>query len=213
MSLNSKDIYFSLKYFFYGLKFSGLASFEFDRRHQKFKVGMKNRLELSVIILMWLGFIWFQLQPRSKKYYDIGVESRLLDALNQYQYLLQYFLIIPTIIFNFIRRNNVESYLKLICDIDHHLERLDWKFKVKPFSPFIGILLFISPLITVTIYLVSEYFYYFQLIISTEFFVNVLLDYLSYILLMEFYFMLSIQYILSVYFIHVRMSVLTLNIL
>lgn len=205
-----KNIYHSVEYFFYFLKSLGLASYQFDKKSESFKTSFGNYLQLSAAIIIWILLLALQFIDLDEFEYETGVQSSLLEQIWRNLYILKHFLAIFVIIYNFMKRKNVENFLKLIAEFDQTVERLNWKFKVTQFN-LLMFAMFVIPAFTIFLYLiVSMYGFEVYGNISINYAVAILRT-SDYIILTEFYLMLSLQFILSSYCIKKRLTTMITN--
>lgn len=213
-SMNTKirTVYQSSGALFYMLKFLGLAPYSFDYKTLTFKMGLSNYLTLFIPAACSAYFFFFSVNCFIHESYESGVQSKFVDQLWQWSYLLQHLFAFATILFNFFKRKHIENFLKLIHKFDKNLEHLGWKFKVKNSNLcnlfVLCVQLFFLCLIIVYC-LVSINMIDIRGNVSN--FVKVV-RMLAYQLMNQFYFMVSIQFILSAYLICSRLKVLMKNV-
>lgn len=202
------DIYYSASFIFYILKFFGFAFYSFNRRTLKFHTNCFNYFILVTSIALWIILIWFFHLSAEEKQFESGVRSNLLDDLWQNQYLIQHYLAIGAVVFVFCRRKNIENFLKMIYMTDELTKRFDWTFQVKHSRyPALFVVLGSAPLMmTYMVISIIGYDVYGGISsIKTIFRVTV------YFTVNEFYFMISMQFILSVYCVYARLKALKMN--
>lgn len=197
---------------FYILKFLGLAPYRFDRENFSFKMDLNNYITLVVSILVWVLMARFQLKNFSQKNYETGVQSKLLDHLWRYIYMMQPVLAVMSVIYNFSKIKNVEKFMKSIFNFDHIIEKFDWNVKVKHSKYPALVALIFSCFITVGYSLTTVYVFkiYEQIVMMNEPFKT--LRNVTYVAVHAFYVMLSMQYILSTYCVYTRLHALIQNI-
>lgn len=208
-----QDVYFSAQFFYYILKSMGLASYQFDAKTQTLKVSCKNYWELIFSIFVWIFLSWITWRNFEVNNMDTGVQSKFLDGLWKDQYKLQHILPIFTILFNFLKRKNIENFLKLIFNFDQTMQRVSNNFNVRH-----------SRCLILGLYLTSAFGIMIQQIImvyyrniygvygSFDVEVTKILRIFTYFAISEFYFMISMQFIMSVWYINVRLTTLTKHI-
>lgn len=206
-----ENIYQSVKYFFYVLKSLGLASYQFDKRSKSFEMSLSNYFQLVAAILIWTFLFGLQVENFDEASYETGSQSWILELIWKYQYSIQYLFSIFVTIFSFMRRKNVENFLKLIDEFDQTMEKSNWKFKMTQFK--------FLPVATCTIAAITVSVNMMVAVYRTEFYGNVeisntyiILRTLSYVAVTEFYLMLSLQFILSSYCIQERLTAMIINV-
>lgn len=209
MSNAVKDIYSSSYFFFCILKLLGLAPYSFDKKSHKLKMIPWNYFEFFLSISVWITLTVFSIKRHQENLYFQTSESKLLDRLWKYQYLIQNFFAVFTVIFNFIMRKYVESFLKCIHNFDLTFERYNWSFGVTHSKYFIVFIFTCSVLMesTFTVFAVFVLGFYDGVNASETIFQTV-----SFIIVLEFYLMISMQFILSTFCIFTRLNALVMNI-
>jgi hypothetical protein len=129
------DIYNSVKYFFYILKFLGLAPYSFDRKSKSLKMNFFNWIIFFVSVLIWITVISRVLFTLNLYGFNTGIKSKFLDICWKYQYIIQLFLSAFSVVFAFNKRNNVEVFMKCVHDFDQAIEQIQWKFKTRNVNP------------------------------------------------------------------------------
>ena len=122
------NIYESLSPFYYTLKLFGLASYNLNFKNGKMKTSIIHYIMMMCFIALYLSFIVNFLQVDVKSYSPEG-KSILMYGL-AFVYNFQYITILLFIIYNFLKRRNVEKFLKLLETFDDHCEKMGWKFKI-----------------------------------------------------------------------------------
>lgn len=198
-------IYNSSRVIFYVSKFLGLSAYQFERKTLRFRTTFWNYIELVLTVSSWLVMNYLQFSRRSQSL-GSGIQSKFLDQLWRYQYMLQYFSIPFVVIYSFCKRKHVEDFLKFILDFDQSVSRLGWKFKVSH-SPVVSSILALAPLVV----LIAEECYF---VFIADVFVNQYpwVHMILYGIVTEFFAMLSIQFIMSCYCIYSRLNAFTKNI-
>lgn len=207
--MQSSNIYSSSKGFYYVLKLLGLAPYGFDRTTLKFKVTFVNYLQFVAAIVVWLIMTSIEIASKSGPEYTVGVQSKLLESLWQYQFTFQHFLATSIVIYNFVNRKHAESFLSLLHSFDQRLTKLQWKVQTKSRSVWFPVNLFLlSTLLNVS---------YTILILALDGFSQIynfmqVLVIINYFIVNEFFLMMSMQFIMSVNCINQRLNVLTENV-
>ena len=122
------NIYESLSPFYYTLKLFGLASYNLNFKNGKMKTSIIHYIMMMCFIALYLSFIVNFLQVDVKSYSPEG-KSILMYGL-AFVYNFQYITILLFIIYNFLKRRNVEKFLKYLETFDDHCEKMGWKFKI-----------------------------------------------------------------------------------
>lgn len=204
----SNDIYHSASFTFLILKFLGLAPYRFDRKTLSFQMDVWNYFVFITSVIICMIMIWFSFEKSS---FNSGVQSSLLENLRLYQYLMQHYLPVVAIIFVFYQRKKIEHFFKLIYKFDESIKTFGWAFKVTH-SRYFGLIVFMSSTFLMLFY-----------VIMTVFVIEVykdaphiskaggLLRSTAYIIINEFYLMVSMQFILSTYCVYARLKALIKN--
>ena len=201
-------IYKSSSFFFHILKILGLAPFNIDENDLKLKVGYQNFLMFSAHLVLWTKYSWDLLKNMNK--FSSDSNSRVMDNLLKYQFVLQHYLIIPSMIYNFMKRKHVEYFLKSISKFDSTVDQLGWDFKVIH-SKYPVLFIFLISTISMISYnyvvVVIMNVYADSKVESYE----ILISNFAYIFTTEFYFMISFQFISSCYCCYSRFQMLLKN--
>lgn len=208
MAWKSANIYSSSQGFFYVSKLLGLAPYSFDPKKLKFNVNFVNYLQFSASLAFWVILTSIEHVSKVRDLYKTGIQSNLLEHLWMCQYTLQHYLATGVVIYSFTKRKHVENFLSLIYSFDQHLENLHWKVQPKQNSVWFAVILFVLSttvmiIYTVTILALDKYNTYLN---EVQIF-----RLLNYIVINDFFLLLSIQFISSVYCIDQRLIVLTEN--
>lgn len=204
------NIYYSAQFIFKILKILGLASYNFDIKSQKLETKLRNYLEFYLWILFWIALLWLQWRTYKSKSLETMVDSNLLEQILQYQYLVQHFLAILTVVYNFSKRQHVQKFLMLVFYFDQKVDQLDWNFKVKHSRYCIPCFIFVSFLV-ILIYPIATFY-------TDEFYEDmrddklIYFNFISYAAIYEFYLLLSMQFILSTFCVYKRLKALRHNI-
>lgn len=195
MSPSSQEVFGSNRVFFSILKVLGLASYDLDRSG-KLKTGLKNYAWFLGTLIFWSGMCWLQLERLKRISMKSGIQSKILDHLWRYQYLLQHFIAVFVIIHNFTLRNSVENFLEKVKEFDKLAKNFNWVDRSLRLRPtLIALLLICSLVIVSTYYLISHYLFIFSdereltLVKSLQIVANVFV--------IEFFLMLSLQFIFA----------------
>lgn len=210
MSGNTKDIYFSTQLFYYVLKFMGLAFYQYDKEFKVFQTNLWSYFGVVASTSSWLGLTWMTIKSFQVQSYTTGIGSTYTDNIWKYQFILQHILIIIVIVFNFVKRKKVELFLKRINEFDHIVDKLNWKFKRVTLRYVTVVLCAVSSLLILTIQLFEIFVYEIFGEVPRRILATVQL--FDYILLSEFYLVLSLQFILSTHHIKIRLVALKQNV-
>lgn len=210
MAKITKNIYYSVQYFYYVLKPFGLAPYQLDFKNGTFKTSIRNFFESFAITILWIGFIILQVQSSVGNTYESGVQSNLLEKLWKTQYLLQHCIAMFIIIFHTIKSKSIGEFLNHISKFDTSFEQFGWRFRVTQSCNLIVLLIFFTVWATfacyqyITVYVLRIY----DEVTDKFFFIELMV----YIYITEFYLMLTLQFILSVCAIYIRLKALTRNV-
>lgn len=208
----TEDIYHSATYFFYILKLLGLAPYSFDRKTLRFRMRTFNKLLLLGFILTWTSLSYMLIKSINENGFDTGAQSNILDNLLQYQYFNQHLFAGFTVVYSFLKRKHVEKFLRLILKFDLLTDQLGWKFKVIHSKYFILILFSFVSLFMITYNCVS-------IVVRSKTedhykdvnFSQVIFSMVAYVLITQFFLMISMQFIASSYCIYARLHMLIKN--
>lgn len=179
-----------LKYFYYTLKLFGLASYSVEKSSQTFVMNGKSYLVLTFSLAFWGCGILASL-------HSIADKTEMIERLYQVTFLLQQIITIFCVIFNFLKRDNVEKLWKIVHEFDEAVVKLNWKtfehkfrlcnyFLVLFYSIFVGFIFYYN---FSALDHVNKEFLLFKMIIfqSTN----------QFCLLIVFRFILSVQFVSS----------------
>ena len=122
------NIYESLSPFYYTLKFFGLASYSLNFKNGQMKTSWINYIMVLGSIALYLTFYKQLFELDSSKFTPGGKSIFVYGLVFFYQF--QNITTLLIIIFNFLKRRNIEKFLKLLETFDDHCEKMGWKFKV-----------------------------------------------------------------------------------
>ena len=122
------NVYESFSPFYYTLKFFGLASYNLNFKSGQMKTSGIHYIMMMCFFLVYLFFyaVYLLIDPTS--YSPEGKSVLTYGFLFFYHF--QYITSILIIIYNFLKRKNVEKLFKLLETFDDHVEKKEWKFKV-----------------------------------------------------------------------------------
>ena len=126
--VEATNVYESLSPFYYNLKFCGLVSYNLNFKNGTVKTSFVHYIKMFGIITLYVLLIVNFLKTDGKAYSPQG-KSVLIYGL-AFLYFFQYVSILSILIFNFVKRGNVEKFLKLLETFDDHSGKMGWKFKV-----------------------------------------------------------------------------------
>lgn len=207
MATSSEDTLNSAKFFYFILKLLGLAPYRFDAKSSAFKMSFINYFGFFLSIIIYLAFLVIQLKVIVETNFDSGVQSYLLDRLWQYQIVLQKVFIPLIIIFQFMKRKHVQSFIKLILKFDHNFERIRWRYKVTHSYKFARFLIMTSLIMSLSLNIVLAFYGVFNYLNDSSF-----MQLVSYSAVNEFFFLLSMQFIFSTYLVYARLLALSKHI-
>ena len=122
------NIFESLSPFYYFLKLFGLASYSLNFKNGKMKTSFNSYIIFlsSIVIFIMLNLNFLNIDK--DQYSTVG---RLIVVYGYiFIYNFQYFTILLIVIYNFLKRRNVEKFLKLLKTFDDHTDKMGWKFKI-----------------------------------------------------------------------------------
>jgi hypothetical protein len=203
------NIYQSTKLFFYTLRAFGLAPYDFDTKTSKIQMKTKNYLILVTSIVIAVLCSWASLHNFIGAAYITGLQSVLLDRIWQTTFLLQNLFAIFVIVFNFLKRQNIENFLIHVEKFDKSLTSLKWEGKSANLKRLKSLMLMFNTSVAVLLifYTISAFFV----------FENRLSPWMScfkldvFQLTNSFHLLVAIQFVLSVYCIQTRLEVLMEN--
>lgn len=209
MVIGSENIYNSLKFFYFSLKLLGLAPYAFEENSRKFRMKLLNYLQLVFFLALFIGFTSCELCNINVNRMSSGVQSELLENFWRYIFAFQHFLTSFAIIFIYLKRKNVENILNIFYRFDEHLKYLGWNFQVKHQNPYVFLAYSIIPALFMSIYVIlrikldnSDYHY--------DFFAT--LRFVACFFINELFLMIALQFIFSVHFVNVRLTLLLQNV-
>ena len=209
MNVAVKNVYDSLKYFYYILKFLGLAPYTFDHKTKTLRI---NKSSVAVFVFSLFVAAGSCVIVILSGDYDPNHETGLLGDIWQYQFILQHFFVLFTIIFNFSKIRSLDKLLKSIYSFDEKIESLKWSFKAsdKVFNLILAVFGFAS--IFMAIYSVLSIIFVEKVFGESSIGVVIVFKILNYSFVTFFFLAVSIQFIVSVNAIKIRLTVLTKNI-
>lgn len=201
----SEDIYHSTHFSYFTLKSFGLAFYRIDKKSKSFKTDIYHYLGLAVTVCLSFGITVSLLLSYQEDDFDSGVQSKLLDNLWKFQYATQQISAIFVLIFHFIKRSNMENFLVCVSEFDKNMDRLNWYFKRIHFR-------FILPIccgVSTSLLLIYEIIAFCILDIYGPFDnFSKLKVIVSFIFIIEFYLLLSLQFFMNTYYIKIRLKAL-----
>lgn len=196
--------------FFYTLKAFGLASYSFCQKTSKIKVKLKDYLILIVSLLLTPYFI--MLHSFDDEIYESAVQSKFVDELWRWDFMIQSYSIPFLILFNFFKRNRVGNFIRHIKTFDDSVKNMNWRekpTKSQRFNIFMGFLL-------ITFGCLLLWYNYFAIFLSTfKTDLDALLKIQKitiYQLITQFHLVISLQFIFSVQCVSERLEILLKNI-
>lgn len=211
MAKNTQNIFQTVRIFYYFLKTMGLATYKLDVKSCIISTSIWNYFEVIAFILLTLEFTRLEAIGIQEDLYSSGSQSKLLEAIWKYQYILQHLFIVIVIISNFTRRKSIEGYLRQIYKFDKKVEQLGFQYKSKESIILILILTMSGCLAYATYqYLLLYVFEVYEFILKDSIqFSHV--KYFGNIFVMWFYVTLPLQSIFSIYAVNNRLKILTKN--
>jgi uncharacterized membrane protein len=123
------NIYRSASYFYYVMKFFGMAPYTFDRKALKFHTTFSDYLRLVGTLIAWIYINFIHIRTYDNRRYKLGIKFKIVDSLWVNCYFLQNLSVLVILIFNFVKRKSVENFLKSIHEFDVQIHKLGWSFK------------------------------------------------------------------------------------
>lgn len=205
----SCEIYDTTKYFYVLLRSLGLSSYQFDKKSLTFKTSLWNYGELLAWIFFWFGLIWVSCNNFEENTQETGVDSVLLDMLWKYQFILQHVFAIITILFNFVKRKNIENCLKSLFNFDQMLQRFGFGHKVMH-SRYLIVIFYMISLMAVLLHQFISVYIKDGYGAPGNFAVELIkvMRIVAYIAVVEFYLLISMQFILSTHYVDVRLKLM-----
>lgn len=211
--LETRNIYQSISALYYSLKVFGLAPYRFEMKTLSFKMSFSNYLVLISTTVFGCFSSYFSFKNFNE--YTTGVQSHFVDSLWKYMLIIQHFLAVLTILTSFLKRKRVESFLRQIHKFDQTLSRYNWTVQVLNPRWFNFVIIFLNFLLIIWMIIFAI-----MAIHKLEYeegcsFLSDLLKALKMIdfwLVTNFCFLVSIQFISSVYCVYVRLKVLKENV-
>lgn len=206
MVISSENIYNSLMFFYYILKLLGLAPYRFDKKTQTFQMKLLNYFQLIFFLILFAGLAYIEIKNINNNRISAGVQSVFLEDFWRYTFAFQQVLASPVIIFCFLKRKTVENMVNTFQHFDEHLKYLgDSSCQVIQQSPLITLGIVVLSALVMAAYCVlritldsSGYVYDFAAVFR----------FVAYFLINMFYLLISLQFILSVHFVNVRLTTL-----
>ena len=209
MNVAVKNVYDSLKYFYFILKFLGLAPYTFDHKTKTLRINKSSVAVFVFSLFVAASSCVFVILIGD---YDPDHKYGLLADIWQLQYILQHLFVLFTIIFNFSKIRSLDKLLKSIHSFDEKIESLKWSFKAsdRVFNRVLAVFGFAS--IFMAIYSVLSMIFVVEVFSESIVGVVIIFKILNYSFVTFFFLAVSIQFIISVNAIKIRLTVLTKNI-
>lgn len=207
MKIMVQNTFQNLKMFFCSLRAFGLAPYEFDSNTLKFEMKRKNYVFLAVSIFSSVLSSWAALSNFYGTIYVTEIRSKLLDRLWQSTFLIESFLMVFTIVFNFWRRENIQNFVTLISKFDQTLYELSWEKKPStiPWCFRLMVMFNVSTVLGLIYYIISTFF-----VLENDRLIQCLKLEIFH-LTNAFFLLVGIQFILCVYSVHSRVESLKEN--
>lgn len=123
---NCIDIYKSATYFYYVLKILGMAPYTFDWKLHVFRTTFWDLLRLFGSLIFWTYIIIVHVETYNSNRYKSGINFKIVDSLWMNNYAYQNLTILVIIVFNYLKRKNVENFLRFISTFDRRIIKLGW---------------------------------------------------------------------------------------
>lgn len=204
------EIYSSSKYFYFILKPLGLTPFALDLNSGTLQTKLVDFVILSLNLAVLFGLTCRHLTYFVGSNEESGIQNRLLDRLWKYQYVLQHFLAIFAILFNFMKRRKIEKFLLSIREFDMIVNKLGWTYRARNFNALIPLVTIVSSTTIMLTFLTAAHFLVDIYRNAAEGWTYALLS-INYTWIHQFFLALSLQFILSVFSIKSRLKALSRN--
>ena len=122
------NIYESLSPFYYFLKLFGLASYSLNFKNGRMKTSFTSYIMFLIYIILYIILNVNFLNIDIDQYSPVGRSIVIYGY--RFIYIFQYLAILLVIIYNFLKRRNIEKFLKLMETFDDHTDKMGWKFKI-----------------------------------------------------------------------------------
>jgi hypothetical protein len=196
--------------FFYLLKVFGLAPYSFCQKTSKIIMKRSSYCVLVASVIIWLFFAVVTLEDFGA--YQSGVKSKLVDGLWVWQFMIQSFMTIFLVSFNFSKRKTIESFINIVLGFDESLEKLNWN-RIPKGSNKLNVCVAIFFLLFG--FMIGAYFVYSMKLHNFDFTLSSFVNYARMSIFQcttHFYLVLSLQFIVSVHCVCVRMKILLKNV-
>lgn len=181
----------------------GLGFFEVETGKTQRNLCHRMRFLLNLICSIFAMVIVL-----SEENQEIHNYSMIVTSAWHYQYQFQSVLILPLMIFNYVKRKHVKLFLRKLCEFDEKMEEAEWmKFdlKITRFRMEMG-----SVISSMTLLLFSGLFML-GICLEFEFTTIQLMRVLTFLFVTEFYLLITLQFIFAVVCVHTRFVALNTN--
>ena len=123
-----KNIYESIKPFYYTLKFFGLAPFHINFKNGYMKTTFIDYLTFIVFSCFYSFILYTIFSVASESYSPEGRSILIVgyEAVYNFQFITTF----GTFIFNFYMRQKIDGFLKIIAKFDETIELMNWNYKI-----------------------------------------------------------------------------------
>lgn len=200
-----KSIFKSLSGFNRVLLLFGLG-IPLDEETGKIKVNLRNRIRF--LVSLSCAFIASGVALTESEF-GSSMSSKIAESGWHYQYQLEVVLVLPLMVFNYIKRNHVEMFVAKVYEFDETLAQMKW---IRANSRHSRCLNFEVGLVMSSILLLLLFLLLFGIFIKTENVPLVFVRLSVFVVVTEFYLLISFQFILGTLSIYRRFSVLNTNV-
>jgi hypothetical protein len=192
------------------LKPIGLAFYSIDDKKQILKTSIWDYFHITIKVLVAILFIWLYYGYARIRNYKSGAKMSILDEVWKHQYKVQLYLSVVLIIYNFIQRKRVESFLKKLSKFDSSMVNMGWKQNIDKLKLWrLAILLAFPVLLIIGIYPLMFLSGDIDMDLGQSYFNIINLTF--YIYMMELYYLVVMQFVLCTDHVNRRLMSLKRN--
>lgn len=129
-----KNIYESLKPFYYALKLFGLAPFHINFKNGHIRTTFIDYLTF-IVFSCYYTFILYTIHSIDTDSFSPEGRSILIVGY-EFVYVFQMYLTFGTFLYNFYTRQKIDLFLKMIAKFDETIEIRNWNFKINHLKNF-----------------------------------------------------------------------------
>lgn len=205
----SSEIYTLCTPFFLILKFFGLTCFTIEKKSRQLRTTPFDIFLFAFTMSVWIFFSWIQLSQKMPGNHGSSVVEVILNSLWYYQHNIQHFFGLAVIVFNFKQRKIIGKLVKAIFDFDKEAEMLGWNLAAQSLLFTVVVLTFIAcVMLTAVALTLNAYEYNWLKLLSPA---SIAFNVLNYCLILLFFFVVSQQFIISVFCVRSRLRSIAVN--